>query len=144
MAGSRRPVPAAGQEWRSSLYLDAEGQIVIAGSISGLPMLEQLGALDKFDLNPSTSNKKQVPPGLRGGAGTYPVSYESFQNHGKQETDGVHEADDGDPMMTPLDNWALLTHTCPVDLLNSLIRLYLTKVEALFRMSWRNSQRESA
>lgn len=126
----------AAHEWRSSLCLDAEGQIVVAGSISGLPMLEQLGALDHFDISPvSTSEPGSTsqPPGLRGGAGALPLSFQEYKRHSTYDKEGLYEPEDDEPyILSPLDTWALVIHTCPIDLLNALVQQYLSTCEALF------------
>lgn len=117
---------------------------MIAGSISGLPMLEQLGGLDRFDVPAAASSsttsssisesaRALVPPGLRGGAGTLSVSHQAFKDKVLRETDGYQEADNGDLVMSPLDIWSLIIYTCPADLLDLLIRQYLTKSEVLYR-----------
>ncbi|EIN06981.1 hypothetical protein PUNSTDRAFT_135683 [Punctularia strigosozonata HHB-11173 SS5] len=105
------------EQWQSSLWLDAEDQIHLSGSSSGLPLIERLSNLH-----------------LGCGTGTHPT--ERIGRALSTETDALRRSSlpsQPTPDRTPgHDVWDALLAVCPSDLLDRLIRNHLDYTESMW------------
>lgn len=156
------PAPAAqhgNQNWSSSLYVDSEGQIIIAGSLSGLPLLEQLGALHPRPTGLRADPKPVDPPLASTSRERLPGQENSLKRKRADESDTPAEEregqeddldgdeEDGKPILkdgiSHAEVWSLCSSVCDQDLMDKLIRQHLTKSEALHRKCTKNAFTEN-
>lgn len=139
------------QLWDSSLYMDAEGQLILAGPFSGIPAFEHVKSRHQ---RPSALTPKPKPTARLGRKRPFSEllaeevqeeaeDSESSQSGGLTDDDDDEEGeeddddDEGRPILSDsishAEVWSLCASVCDQDLMDKLIRQHLTKTEALYR-----------